>query len=125
LDSTFKIGLTQADLTDIEVLTVQLLPPYQTFDEAAAQLDLASGGVRDMGFPVITWHWAWLDDDQWGQLRTFCTGRSAAVFIQSPDDKDTDTIYKAMMIWPAGGAIESGKHLDVTIEFRHCEEQED
>lgn len=122
-DNVFKIGASLATLTDIEALTTPLLAPAWTYSAASAQAELASGAVRDMGFPVITWHWAFLTDAQWDQLRTFCSGRSATAFIQSPDNTITDTIYQTIMVWPAGDDISAELHLDVTIEFRRCVKQ--
>jgi hypothetical protein len=124
VDNIFKIGTSLAGLIDIEALDTPLLPPHQGYSDSARNVDLASGHVRGMGFPVITWHWGFLEADEFAQLRTFCPGKSANIFIQSPNDDDEDTVYLAVMIWPAGDSIESGKHIDFTLDFRHCVEQE-
>ncbi len=45
------------------------------------EIPLPSGQVRRMGFPQQTWHFGYLERAQRDQLREYCPGKSAEVYI--------------------------------------------
>jgi hypothetical protein len=98
---SFSIGTTQATLTNLANLTTPVPEPKSTYRPYADVKPLASGGVRGVGFPVATWYWDILTRAQRDQLRIFCSGQSAAVWIRTKtmDSSDTYRLYQAVMVW--------------------------
>ena len=83
-------------------LTVAVDYPKSTFMPYASEQKLISGLVRGVGYPTCTWIWSVITREQRDQLRTFCPGKSAAVFIKTKtmDSSDSYHTYSATMVWP-------------------------
>lgn len=119
---SFEIGTTYGGMANVESLATPLYPPLSTWDDGPFPIELASGGVRSGGWTFVTWHWDFLTQDQWTQLQTFCSGRSADVYIKTKKDDETYQVYTAIMVRPSGPKRRSSKVLDITVEFRNCVE---
>jgi hypothetical protein len=117
----YEIGSTSST-TNVEDLTTPLPPPRGLYNEYSAPTELASGKVRGGGWTEATWTFDFLTSAQLAQLRTFCTGKSATVYIRTLDDSETypNYVYKTgVMVWPDGSLRkQNGKFLDVVIRFR-------
>lgn len=114
----YEIGSTPASMTNVESLTTPLAAPRHGFVEFSQDVELASGLVRGAGWPVATWSWDILTSAEWEQLKTFCTGKSADVGIKTRKDDGTYESYYATMVRPGSVRKDSGRVLDVVIEFR-------
>jgi hypothetical protein len=99
----FKIGITEGGMTNIESLTTPLPLPIFDFMPFARTVNLGSGGTRGVGSPVVTWKFPMLTLEQYTQLRTFCAGSSAEVFIRTRIDDDNYASFQAKMIVPNEG----------------------
>ena len=83
-------------------------PPKALPPKWPTEIPLPSGQVRRMGFPTQIWHFGYLERAQRDQLRAFCTGKSAQVYIASElFEEETEhaarsRIFRAVMIWPRG-----------------------
>jgi hypothetical protein len=106
----FEIGTTSST-TNVESFTTSLAPPKSTYTQYSRPIPLASGGVRGGGWTEATWMWEFMTHDQHDQLRTFCSGKSATVYIRTRDHKG-DMVYKTgIMIWPDGAPERSSTHI--------------
>lgn len=117
----FSIGTTLGGITNIESLTTPVTPPKSTWKPYAEQKDLSSLGTRGLGAPVATWTWTILSRAERDQLRQFCTGSSAAVFIRTRTNESGDAFkyYSATMIWPTQKEeLDIRRRVNFEIEFR-------
>lgn len=115
----FGLGLTAGAISSLYNLGVGA-PTRTIFQPYSAQITLGDGTVRGVGFPKATWYFNALSLAQRDILRTFCSGASAEIYVETKtvDSSDTYDIYYAVMQWPL---IEerglAGIRRDLTIEF--------
>lgn len=120
---SYEIGSTSST-TNVESLTIPVNPPRGTFVEYTREYDKADGQVGGDGYPAAVWHFDILTQAQVTQLRTFCSGKSALVYIKTRRYDGTFVKYSAIMIWPSDQMkkrVAGGKYLDLEIEFRQLE----
>ncbi len=126
--SNFKIGTTLEGITSLDALTTWIPDPKTEFRFYSKQLDLGSGLKRGAGWPITTWTYGFLTQAQRDQLRTFCTGASAEVYITTrARDTESESLfktYKAVMTWPEIEEYRNSRRLDIIFSFTHLEEQE-
>ena len=120
--TTFQIGTTSAGLADLSALSVPVVEPRSTFKKYPIAFDLGNGQVKGAGYPVATWTWDFITDAQRDKLKTYCTGKSAAVYISTKDDSLAYKAYSAIMVWPEIEEHFATRRLDFVIEFRHLVE---
>lgn len=121
LANEFKIGLTQVGMAYLKNLTYPLkMPLYEYVKSSGIEENISSVNEINIGTPITRWHWGFLTALQRTQLRTFCSGRSASVFIRTPDDTETFQNYSCVMIWsPQIEDRQATRIIDFTIEFRN------
>ncbi|MCX6057736.1 MAG: hypothetical protein NTW69_06265 [Chloroflexi bacterium] len=120
----YKIGTTSGGMTNIESLTV-LIPNMRSFFKPYSEVvTLGDGSQFGRGFPQVDWTWNLLTREQRDQLRTFCTGASATVYIstRTNDSADTYKNYQAIMFWPLEEERFARKRMDFTLQFRQLVE---
>lgn len=116
----FEIGETLETMTNLEELVVPLVPPKSQFIPYARVVNLGDGGKRGVGFPIAIWEFSLIGLEERNQLKEFCPGASADVYIRTKKNDDTYGDYSAKMIWPEG--IEDrwfGEKKNFTIVFRN------
>lgn len=121
----FRIGTTQANMTNIETLTEPLPVPRAVFREYAETVIAASGRTYGRGLPVCRWTFAILTSAQRQQLKLFCSGASAIVYIQTLINTDQYVSYRAIMHWPIEEERDPSlrrDRLEFAIEFTHLEQ---
>ena len=96
----FEIGTTEGGMTNVELLTTPLQAPKSNYFPYARVASKGNGGARGIGSPVATWMFPLLSAAEYSQLKTFCPGASADVFIRTKLDNDTYADFEAKMIWP-------------------------
>jgi len=119
----FGIG-SSAPPTNVESLTVPLNPPTSTMTGWSRTYDRSDGLVNADGFPVATWKFDVLTQAMVNQLRTFCTGKSSEVCINTRLPDGTFDTYTAVMIWPDDQLNKrnfGGYYLGIIIDFRRLE----
>lgn len=99
----FKIGTTLGGMTNIESLTTPLPLPQFDYQLFARNVNLGSGRTRGVGFPIATWTFQLLTIEEYNQLRSFCPGTSAQVYIRTRGDDDSYDDFQANMICPNEG----------------------
>jgi len=117
---TYKIGTTQAGLTDLAALTVPLPRPYAPFRRYAEVINTQDLGAVGIGFPSCTWTFAKLTYAQVAQLKTFCANASASVFIETMNSTGSYKQYSCKMIWPIedNTPATAGNVENLTVTFR-------
>lgn len=116
----YKIGATSGTMTDLKTLGIPY--PKGEFFNYADLRQLGDGTVRGVGAPRVVWAWGFLTRTQRDALRTYCTGASSAVYIETRTLDSTDAFdqFSATMIWPNEGEERSaGRRLAFEIEFRN------
>jgi hypothetical protein len=119
---SYQIGTTYGGLTNVESLSTPVQPPRSTPPDYSQPIPLASGGVRGAGWLRCTWSWDILSQAEYNKLRTFCTGKSASVYINTRKDAGTYQVYTATLVWPEQPRRDSGRVLGLVLEFQDLEE---
>lgn len=96
----FEIGTTFGGMTNVESLTTPLPAPKSNYLPYARVHNRGDGGTRGVGFPIATWTFPILSAEQYNQLKSFCSGSSADVYIRTKLDDDTYADFQAKMLWP-------------------------
>ena len=97
--SSFKIGTTSST-TALDALTTPLPDPKSAYLPYSRTVQLGSGKARGVGAPVASWTFPLLSIEEYNQLRTFCSGASAEIFINTKLDDDTYADFSCTMIVP-------------------------
>lgn len=121
MPSGYKIGTSVVGLTAVESLTVAVPAPksnYQPYQEA---IDLGDRKTRGLGLPSTTWRWNIITAAQRNQLRAFCAGASAEIYIATRKDDDTFGNFKAVMIWPQAEERDFLRRMSFEIRFTSLE----
>lgn len=121
---SYEIGASYVGMTNLESLTTPLPAPKSTFRPYSQYIRLGDGTVRGSGWAEATWRWGFLTRAQRNQLRTFCTGASANVYIKTRknDSSDAYQVYMAIMIWPEEEEKSLGKRIGLEIRFTNLVE---
>ena len=120
----FKIGTTQANMTNVEALATPLPVPRSVFRDFADVVTAASGRSYGRGLPTCKWIFSVLTSAQRQQLKTFCSGKSAVIYIRTLANDDVYYNYRAIMHWPVEEERDPSKRrdrLEFEIEFTHLE----
>ncbi len=116
----FKIGTTLGGMTALESLATPVPLPQHDYLPFARVHNKGNGGTRGVGSPVTTWTFQILSLAEYNQLRTFCTGASALVYIRTKVDDDTYANFQANMIWPNESQNRwFGNRKNLVITFRN------
>lgn len=98
--SYFQLGTTLEGLTAIDELTTPLPDMKSDFFPFTRLVGTGDGGVRGVGAPYASWTFPILEIDQYNQLREFCPGAIAEIYIQTKLDDDTFAVFSGDMIFP-------------------------
>ena len=111
--------------TNVEDLATPLNPPRGRYSEYGVLLDRGDGHVAGHGFPTAIWHFDILTQAMVDQLRVFCAGPSAAVYLTTRVNDGSFDLFSAKMIWPSQVQLDArnmgGKYLGLEFEFRMLE----
>jgi hypothetical protein len=115
----FKIATTLGGLTLLQALTTPVLAPYWSYRPYRESTELIDHSVRGFGPAAVGWRWGFLTNAQRDQLRTFCPGDSAEIYIRTKklDSDDSYTNMKVRMVWPAEENPQAKRKLEFTLSF--------
>lgn len=116
----YQIGTTLEGIATLKSLG--LPDPKHSFMGYSATVDLGNGGVRGIGLPVARWIYGYLTQAQRDIFRTFCTGASATVFIETrtSDSSDAFDQFQGVMIWPREPEDKDAfRRINFVLEFRN------
>lgn len=99
-----------------------------THADASSYIELQSGKTAGLGFPVVTWKFRGLRLEQRENLRDFCPGFSADVYIRTPTNETIAGVrqwadYQCIAHWAQRSEIISdgiGLAEEVELRFTHC-----
>lgn len=123
----YQLGTSIESLADLSDLYTEIPIPQASYRAGSERITLASGKVRDFGFPQATWNFPMLTLAQRDYLRTFCEDTSATVYVRTSTDGD-DLEYRtfqAVMVWPDEEDIRAELVFDLSIKFQFMVEQEE
>lgn len=116
----FMIGTTLIGMVNLEALTVPMVPPKSNYLPFARTVNLGNGGKRGGGSPVAIWDFTLITLEERNQLKTFCPGASADVYIHTKLNDDTYADFSGKMIWVDGAEDRwFGEKKNLTIVFRN------
>jgi hypothetical protein len=117
--SSFMIGTTSST-TSLDALTTPVPDPKSSYLPYARINNKGNGGTRGIGSPVAQWTFPVLELAEYSQLKTFCPGASADVYIQTKLDDDTFELFQGKMIWPNEPQDRwYGERKNFTVIFRN------
>lgn len=119
---SFEIGTTQAGMVNLESLATPVIPPDWSYSDYSDEIQLPNGKVRGVGYPRATWRWGYIEKIERTQLKTFCSGKSASVYIKTPVNDGTYKTFSAVIVWPAGEDPSCDIYQDFVLEFQHLVE---
>jgi len=96
--------------------------PKGSLMEGSELRDLASGGARLVGYPIITWHWDFFRAEWYDALRSICPSASGSVVIRTTtnDLLDEFQTFTAKYIWPIELEKDAHRRIDFDLTFRHA-----
>jgi hypothetical protein len=96
----FMIGTTEAGMVNLDALTVAVTEPRSEFLDYARIVAMLDGSMRGLGFAAASWVLAITTLEERNQLKVFCPGPSANVFIRTKKNDDTYADFSCVMNWP-------------------------
>lgn len=118
MTSSYKIGTTFAGMTALSALTTPVVEPNHSWQDFAEEVVMASGKSVGRGFPLASWAFPLFPDVAMrNQLKTFCPGKSAAVYIATQNNAGTFANYSAIMHWPIEEDKENNWDIGLVIKF--------
>lgn len=120
---SYAIGSTNPP-TNLELLATPVNAPRGRYTGWSRTYDRADGLVNADGFPTAVWQFDVLTQAMVDQLRTFCSGKSAVVYITTRLEDGTFDTFSGVMIWPDDQLAKRNfgeRYLGLEIEFRRLE----
>lgn len=114
------IGTSMGSLTNLESLSTPVTPPKSTFSQYAELVGLGSGGTRGVGLPIASWRWGFIHRAERDELRTFCPGASAVVYIRTytKETSDVTAYYRATVHWPVlEEEVDASRRIGFVLNF--------
>ena len=108
-------------LTNVESMTTGICSAPRSVHRPWEEVkDTGDGLARGFGRPACTWNFGFITQRQRDVFRTYCTGKSARVYIRTRqiDNADSMRTYTAAMMWPDQEDRQSTRRLNFTLEFR-------
>lgn len=99
-----------------------------THEDYSRYEDVASGHTAGLGFPIATWTLRAPSMLQRENLRDFCSGPSASVYIRTPSNETTAGVrvwkdYLCIAHWVQRPELVDFAYVEqVEITFTHCED---
>jgi len=110
-------GGALVQFTNIEDLGI--VAPKSSYKPWQKSERIGTGASRGYGAPSAVWHWGYLTVVQRNALRVFCPGKSAAVYVQTRENDDSDAYLKfsGFMFWPDEESKDASRRPDFSVEF--------
>lgn len=114
----YQIGTTYGGMVNVESLPTPVFAPKRDPMKYTKPMPLGDTNVRALGWLTTGWHWDFMTQAQYTQIKTFCPGLSAQVYIKTKDNSGAYKIYTATMLWPTQEPErDRGRVMDITITF--------
>jgi len=114
----YKIGSSYATLTNLEELSTPVFAPRHSLLTYSKPTRLGNGAIQGIGWIQTEWYWDFLTQAQYTMLKSFCSGLSADVYINTRKNSGTYQVYAAKMLWPQKEPeFTNDKVLSFTLQF--------
>lgn len=115
----FGIGTSAETITDLQDLDVPITYPKSAYLPTAVTKKTGANTKRGFGLPVAYWTFPLMSLDERNQLKSFCSGYSATVYICTKKDDDTYAKFQCVMNWPDDDTSGRwfGERKEIIIEF--------
>lgn len=115
----FGIGTSAGTITDLHDLAVKITYPKSTYLPTAVTKKTGANTKRGFGLPVAYWTFPLMTLEERNQLKSFCSGYSATVYIRTKKDDDTYADYQCTMNWADDDTSGRwfGERKEIVIEF--------
>lgn len=123
MSHNYEIGTTYVGMENLGDLTPPVPEPKSNFQDDSQRITLGNGDVRGAGWTTAEWRWTFITRAQRDELKTFCAGASADIFIRTRNNDTIDAYqyYTAVMIWPQNEEKSYSKRMDFVIRFHDVE----
>ena len=124
--SEFKIAALAggvAGLALLSALTAPVPDPVSFWRDYQEQTELGNLTVRGLGYPSADWLFPRLTVAERTQLKTFCAGASAVVYIRTLNHAGSYANYKAVLVWPQEERCRAGFFFETTLHLQRLEVQ--
>jgi len=117
----YKIGTTSGNMVTLASLGV--VDPRGIYQSYSKAIEVPSGYIRGHGLPKAIWHWDYCHYNWRNTLRTYCTGASVLVYIETITTEKVSNVvdaykqFSAIMRWPEIEEIDMHYRMDFEIEF--------
>jgi hypothetical protein len=116
--SNFKIGTTLEEMIDLDDFAIQIPIPNVIPMRYPDAEELDDGHLRGMGAPSVVWVFPLFNEIAIrNQLKAFCPGLSADIYIESLMDDGLVYLYQAIMRWPLEEDQENYWSQNLRIQF--------
>ena len=116
----YMLGTSYGGLVNLESMTVPVFAPKHSPIVYSKPVNLGDASVRGLGWLTTSWHWDFLSQAQYTQLKGLCSDLSAQVYIKTKNNAGSYSYYTCTMLWPTKEPErEAGRILDMTITFRN------
>lgn len=115
------IGTTYESMARLDALTTKIPMPKMPMKPYAETRDTGSGLARGLGRPQLAWGFTLLTTAQRDQLRAFCAGMSAKVYVRTKTNENSDAYatYYATVLWPSDyEERDTGRRPEFVLTFR-------
>lgn len=116
----YAIGTTTGNMQTFDILGV-IAPFQEPFVPFTVEIAAADSLVYGHGWSRTKMHWGFISQEQRNTLKTFCTGKSASVYIRVKDDSWQWVYCQATMIWQEENPPDNGYILDFSVLFNIIE----
>lgn len=120
----YAIGTDPEDLENLED-DLGIPPPHPApFKEWAVTYDAGDGRTHGDGWPSCIWNWSILLAAHLAELRVYCSGKSAHVYIKTlTGNLTTYGTYYAILHWPEEMPYVPGRAVrNFSLRFTHLQE---
>ena len=116
---TYRIGTSTPLSAADNCETLFDRDPRGTYNPGAERVETLDGTTVDVGYPRATWTYRALSIDHWDDLKTLIGGYSGQVYVETRDDVDTWSTYRAIARIPEPARLRrwGQKYLDVVIDL--------
>jgi len=104
--SRYMIGTSSGDMDSLDTLETPIPDPQAEIYKYQSKIKLGNRRLKGIGPQTVVWEFAMLEIEQQTALAAF--NIEAAIYIQTPDKDEVDTVYEVEANWP--DPRESGSH---------------
>lgn len=125
MTTEYMIGTTLEDLTPLDELETPVEAPKSDFQPYSEIRQAGDGSFISRGSAIAIWNFPFLEFiEQRDQLKQFCPGASAEVYIRTRLADDTFATFVCWMVWPLREQRENSWKVGFQIQFHRLVEVE-